>query len=487
MPGPSSPWAERPARPLSRRLLAAVTPLLLLAGCTSFADTASTPGSATSASPTGPLRCPADRAAPDPRRPRIDLDFRLSDDLRTVTGSEAVRFTPDLATDELVFRLVPNGPGSSSAGNRLVVDSVRGDDVARGRYEADAAAAPGGLYRVALRHRLAAGETTSLVLRFTLALGGGAFDRFGTDKGTSWWASGAPLLAWEPGVGWARDPFVPLLGETATSPAADTRIRVSAPAELTVLMTGDQDRPSASRDGRRTWTSAEPAARDVSVAVGTFTTRQVHTPDHVRVTVGVLPGSGLDVGRLADWTTSAIADLEKHLGAFPYRTLTVPYLGPYGGGIEYPSSIQLAADSRPVLVHEVAHMWFYGMVGDDQYRDPWLDEAFASWAEGLVDPPDAPGLEQALQRPGDVGDAIGDFADDDQYFSVVYGKGEAALLTARDRAGADAFDGAVRCYVNANAWTITTPADVGAALAHLPAATGVLVDAGALTPGDVPR
>ena len=454
---------------------------LLLAGCTSFADTAAPAGSA------GPQRCPAGRAAPDPHRPRIDLDFRLSDDLRTVTGTEAVRFSPDRATGELVFRLVPNGPGSSAAGNRLVVDSALGDDVGTGRYEADGAVAPGGLYRVALRHRLAAGETSHVVLRFTLTLGAGAFDRFGTDEGTSWWASGAPLLAWEPGTGWARDPYPPLLGETATSPAADTRIRVSAPAELAVLMTGEQDRPSAPQGGRRTWTSTEPAARDVSVAVGRFTTRQVDTADRVRVTVGVLPGSDLDVDRLAGWTTAAIADLERHLGRFPYRTLTVPYLGEYGGGIEYPSSIQLAAADRRVLVHEVAHMWFYGMVGDDQYRDPWLDEAFASWAEGLLDPPDADGLRRALQRPGHVGAALGDFADDRQYFSVVYGKGEAALLTARERVGAHAFDAAVRCYLDADAWRIATPADVGAALARLPAATAVLVQAGALRPSDVPR
>jgi hypothetical protein len=205
------------------------------------------------------------------------------------------------------------------------------------------------------------------------------------------------------------------------------------------------------------------------------------------VTVGVVPGSDLDVARLLDWTTGAITRLERSFGAFPYRTLTVPYLGEYGGGIEYPSSIQLAAANRPVLVHEVAHMWFYGMVGDDQYRDPWLDEAFATYAEGLVDPPPPAHLQQALRSPGAVGAAIGDFHDTRDYFRVVYGKGQAALLTARQKAGPAAFDAAVRCYMNADAWRIATPADVGAALAGLPAAVRVLEDAGALHPGDVPK
>ena len=34
-----------------------------------------------------------------------------------------------------------------------------------------------------------------------------------------------------------------------------------------------------------------------------------------------------------------------------------------------------------VIVHELAHKWWFGLVGDDQARSPWLDEAFATYAE----------------------------------------------------------------------------------------------------------
>src|SRR5205085_345453 len=84
------------------------------------------------------------RARVDPARPRVDLDMRLSDDLHTVTGTERVRFTPDRPVSQLVFRLVPNGPGSAAAGNRLTVDAVDGADVASGSYDAAGAAGPGG-------------------------------------------------------------------------------------------------------------------------------------------------------------------------------------------------------------------------------------------------------------------------------------------------------------------------------------------------------
>jgi hypothetical protein len=149
-----------------RRPAAAAVLVLLLSGCASFADTVAAerdtgpPPAATEPPEPAPEpgSCPAERAAPDPDRPRIDLDLTLADDLRTVTGTERVGFTPDLATDELVFRLVPNAPGSGA--NELTVDDVRGDDVADAAYQDAGAEDPGGLYVVQLTDELAAGEST---------------------------------------------------------------------------------------------------------------------------------------------------------------------------------------------------------------------------------------------------------------------------------------------------------------------------------------
>ena len=39
-----------------------------------------------------------------------------------------------------------------------------------------------------------------------------------------------------------------------------------------------------------------------------------------------------------------------------------------------------AGPLRDTIAHELAHQWFYGVVGNDQYHEPWLDESFATWA-----------------------------------------------------------------------------------------------------------
>jgi hypothetical protein len=477
---------------------AALAAVLVLSGCTSFSETVTAED--TPAAPAPPAdagagtaddgadddaACPAERAEPDPDRPVVDLEFRLSDDLRTVTGTETVVFTPDERTDELVFRLVPNSPSAADLGNRITVDDVRGDDVAQAGYEDAGAEGPGGLYVLRLDGALAAGESTEVELDFTLSLGEGGFERVGAADGVAWWASGFPLLAWEPGVGWARDPFVAGIGETATSPVADTTVTVDVPEDLTVLMTGAQEEPSGAEDGRRTWTSREPVARDVSVAAGPFRTATLTTTGGVEVTTGVLADADVGPGELADWTDEAVTDLTTRFGAFPYATLTVPLLPAEGGGIEYPSSILMAGADRDVLEHEVAHMWFYGMVGGSQFRDPWLDEAFATYAEAVDGPVSREALDGALAGPGDVGAAMDEFPGTGEYFDAVYGKGGAALLAAREAAGPGPFDAALRCYAQRNAWTIATPDDVAAALADLPAALDVLVAAGALDEDDV--
>ena len=56
---------------------------------------------------------------------------------------------------------------------------------------------------------------------------------------------------------------------------------------------------------------------------------------------------------------------------------------PLLAGIEYPTLSFVGSGDfmRLVVDHETAHQWFYALVGNDQARDPWLDETLATWAQ----------------------------------------------------------------------------------------------------------
>lgn len=426
----------------------------------------------------GPAGCPTAYAAPDPDRPRIRLAFDLAEDLRTVTGTEDVTFTPDRPVTELVFRLTPNTAPSAAVGNRLQVTAA-GSDPSGGAYRFERAnAAPttqGGLLVLPLGRAVPAGEKVTATLAFTLTLGDGAFDRFGRSGRYAWWGTGQPLLGWERGVGWHREPMLDFTAESATSEAADIDLTVTAPAALTVLSSGTQDDPVDAGGGRRRWHAVADRARDVSVAAGPFRTASA-VVEGTTVLVGTAPGS--EPAGLLTEAQRAVRELSARFGPPPFPVINLARLPIGGGGIEYPGSILMLDDSRTVVVHEIAHQWFYGMVGNSQARDPWLDEAFASWAEEDVD---GTGSDTGLRLPGEVGDSTADYGGNEgRYYATTYAKGAAALTAAQAKAGPARFAAAIRCYVAANAWRIARPADLTAQLAGLPAAVTVLQDAGAL-------
>ena len=480
--------------------LVGVALVLAVAGCTSRSHGQGTgpPASANStqsrnstspsstlpsSSPTSSASgCPASYAAPDPKRPQVRLAFTVSPDLTSVQGSEHVEFTPDLPVTELVFRLTANTVPTVAAGNKIVVNSAKADHGAgKAKYDLDGAdpSTQGGLLRIPFGSKVAAGTTVTADLTFTVTLGNQSFDRFGRAGDAAaryaWFGSAQPLLAWERGHGWHTEPMIRFAAESATSEAMQTDLTVTAPAADTVIMSGDPPN-AAPKGGTRTWHSTVDAARDVSVAVGPFSVSDTRA-NGVKLRVGAPSANERD--QLVPLFDLAITEHAKRYGPFPFPSLSVARVPAGGGGIEYPSSILMLDSSRLVAVHETAHQWFYAMVGDSQAQHAWLDEAFASYAEQLVDQdPPPPGT---LDEPGNVDKPTASYGGaEGEYYSVTYDKGAAALHAARDAAGPAKFDAAIRCYVNANAWRIANPSDLQTALSGLPAALSVLRKAHAL-------
>jgi Peptidase family M1 domain len=471
----------------SRRAVAVAAVGLVAAACSakvggegSF-QASPTPTPATpSASASGAGACPASYAQPDPQRPEIRLAFDLADGLATVRGTEDVTFTPDLPVRELVFRLTANTAPTVRQGNRIEVTAASANPSGgayRFKVAGAAAGTQGGLLVLPLGRQVPAGERVTAHVEFTLTLGKQAFDRFGRSTDYAWWGSGQPLLAWERGVGWHTEPLLQYTAESATSEAARTDLTVTAAGKYTVLSTGAQDAPVDAGGGRKRWHAVADRARDVSVAVGPFRTAKATVAGTI-VQVGTVPGKAPQA--LLTEAERGVRELSARYGPPPFSSINLARLPISGGGIEYPGAILLLDDSRVVTVHELAHQWFYAMVGNSQARDPWLDEAFATFAEEEIDGTTA-ATAGALRLPGRVGDSTNHYGGNVRaYYNTTYGKGAAALIAARAAGPPAKFDAALRCYVNANAWRIARPADLARALAGLPASVKVLQDAGAL-------
>ncbi len=133
-----------------------------------------------------------------------------------------------------------------------------------------------------------------------------------------------------------------------------------------------------------------------------------------------------------------------------------------------------------ITPHEVGHMWFYSLVGNDQARDPWLDEGLATYSEAWFN-----GVTNRYQRfdvPQQARGRLGqpmtfwDRQPASLYFPAVYAQGAKALLAL---GGPSVADCVLRVYVARDGYRIARPADlVAAAATVVPRAPAIFANFG---------
>ncbi len=84
----------------------------------------------------------------------------------------------------------------------------------------------------------------------------------------------------------------------------------------------------------------------------------------------------------------AVATFSDLFGAYPYAQLSVVKSDFCFGGMEYPNLVLIADDLNSedvdyVIAHEVAHQWWYGVVGNNQFEDAWVDEGLTEFSTAL--------------------------------------------------------------------------------------------------------
>ena len=95
-----------------------------------------------------------------------------------------------------------------------------------------------------------------------------------------------------------------------------------------------------------------------------------------------------------DEVAKALNTFYDLFGPNPYPSLSIVE-SPFYDGMEYDGLFFLSQDYYSsengtvlnnlidIAVHETAHQWWYGSVGNDQAMEPWLDEALSTFSERL--------------------------------------------------------------------------------------------------------
>lgn len=255
--------------------------------------------------------------------------------------------------------------------------------------------------------------------------------------------------------------------------------RITAPADLTVVMAAEQLTPNgeAAGAGTKAWrfkldNPIPPYL--IAVAVGDL----AFAPFDARTGVWAEP-SQLQASAHELQPTAQMVDAAEALYG-PYRwgrydLLVLPPSFPFGGMenpmLTFATPTIIAGDRSLVslVAHELAHSWSGNLVTNATWDDFWLNEGFTSYFENRIMEAvygrDAAVQEQVLAWDG-LQDELKTLAaadtrlhlelagrdPDEGMNTIAYDKGAAFLRTIEQIAGRERFDAWLRGYFERNAW-----------------------------------
>lgn len=390
--------------------------------------------------------CAAPAGAAGAAPQAFDVDVQWNPSTRVLDGTSAITVanTGTTPLSRVWLRLWPNSHSSNGATDcaraRERITAVSGGRVGEYRTGCSAVA-------IDLAAPVAPGARATFTLTLTIDVPPKTLPKqnaiaFGRERGVDMIGNALPVVAVEDDRGLHVDTTYALNGESDYNLVADWRVRLRVPKGLQAVMSGAES--SATAGGVTTFTSRA-RVRDVVLAVGTFATKSV-TVGGVRLRA--LAANGIGDAKLAkalDRAKTSFSSYQDWYGGYDLPDLDLVVGDFTFSGEEYPGVVFTSADMETVS-HEVAHEWFYGLVGNDQFHDPWLDESFATYHEVYF-------THDYDCDPNDpIGDATHGLAvgmdywstHDDEYDDVIYGGGACALERLRRDIGTNAFRAVLR-------------------------------------------
>ena len=395
------------------------------------------------------------RSFPDATRYWIDVnvDFDPERERGVIEGLSRIQFTNPHTEplSDIVLMLWPNDRqyrAEAEVGPAL----IDGQLVA-GLPELDGLAA-----RYDLPEPLQSGETLDISVPFSVTTAGlieeGNVHRFGITEGVLFAPTFYPLVPRLLDGEWdARS--APIGGDTTVSDVALYQVRIAAPTDQTLVATGVEVDRELLEPGRSVTTFASGPARDFAFALGPFI-NEMEQVDGVTINGWALPEHEDDLGIMVSAAATQLELLTELIGPYPYTELDLVDVPGAFGGIEYPGLVTIGtlggSNVIDPTVHEVGHQWFYGLIGDDQLEEPWLDEAAATYTQILYHEEAsrrgfATGMltffrDQLRDYPNSdlpIGLAVDDYSSQRDYAVFVYRKGALFFDALRGELGDDLF------------------------------------------------
>lgn len=421
---------------------------------------------------------------------RYVLAIEIDTERRVISGEQRVRYTnrDTAALEDLVFRLYPN---TAHMGGLMTVRAAAINGTPVAIENGFGAVRDGSAMRLVLPAPLQHGESVDVMLQYVIEVPLNPrtnYAIFGEIDGIfSLPGLYAQIPPRDAQGQWRAGPL-PAYGDIMLGETALFLARIRVPAEFKLAVTG-MCTEFADGAHHRVHDCVAAPARDFAVHMSRAfwiaeTAVQSTNGENIAVRSFYLPQDERHGKRALAYAADALKVFEARIAPYPYRVLNVFQSTTPIGGIEYPMAVGVTPVRNDevyfewLVAHEVAHQWWYGLVGNDPINEAWLDEALTQYSTVLyVEAMDGERIarerkqrffterwrrEQRERGDARVGQPTGNFMRW-AYAPIVYGKGPLFFEAVRKQVGDAAFGQWLQGYFAAKRHGIATGEDLLAA------------------------
>lgn len=260
------------------------------------------------------------------------------------------------------------------------------------------------LLRVALPESLQQGKRIKIYMNYNVAIPSasaiGYGNRFGYGKNTYNLGNFYPIAAVYKDGKWDKHLYNKK-GDAFYSDIANYNVTINTPPDYIVASSGDLKDATEHEDYFK-WKAKAYGVRDFA-----FVTSGMLKENETKVDGVVIKSyaaSGQKSMKALEIGAKAMKFFNKKFGKYPYPSFSIVQ-SDLIGGMEYPNLImidwtqysnislgntlnswltgRLKGDFEEVIVHELAHQWWYGIVGNDEFREAWIDEPLTQYSTFL--------------------------------------------------------------------------------------------------------
>ncbi len=318
-----------------------------------------------------------------PEIPHYNIQVKLDHSNASYMGASRIDYTnlEDVPLASIYFRLFPNS-GRAYGNGSLEVSSMKVD----GLDVPTILSLEDSVLEVRLAQPLQVGEHIQVTFNFNGRIprdfDGDGYGIFNFTQEMISLAGWFPILSVFD-EGWNLDPSSGI-GDSVYSDMAYYDIELTAPDKLNLVSAGIQKDSKKVKGSQVVYNLTSGPSRDFVLVLG----------QDFQVASKNVQGTKISTYYLQDHEEAARDTLEiainslkifnEKFGPYPYTELDI-IDAPMNGyiAVEFPGIIlvgsRLYGDTM-FTVHEIAHQWWYNIVGNDVIDDPWLDEALATYS-----------------------------------------------------------------------------------------------------------